>query len=116
VHLVVNSGSLRRVKVTTTHVLMVTIALFSIMVVYMVIDSAINTQELGIYTTESITGQITNHFYCTDENASVDLPLYFFEAMIILLSAKLSYDTKNVPDAINEAALVASGIHIFIYI
>jgi hypothetical protein len=88
---------------------MVTIALFAIMVIYMAVESAVNPEQLGIYTTESITGQITKHFYCTDGNSFVELPLYVFEGLIVLLSAKLSYDTKNVPDAINESTLVAAG-------
>jgi hypothetical protein len=111
VHLVVNSGKLRRVKITTTHVLGFTLVLFAVMVGYMIILSGVDPQRVLVMTSEAITGQATHQYYCTTEHPSLDYALYAFEGLILALSAKLCYDTKDVPDAINEAHIVSGGMY-----
>jgi hypothetical protein len=109
VNMVVNSGKLKRVKITTRHVLIFTAILVFIQVVYMIISSTISPHIVDFTSTTAITGRVTFRHSCISREPAMDYVLYGYEALILLLSAKLCYDTRDVPDAINEAYIVAGS-------
>jgi hypothetical protein len=107
VHLLVNTSGLRRVKITTTQVLLATFAIYAVMVFYMVLVSVFSPPFVEEVVTQLITGQDEFVDYCENPNAVLDYVLYSFEAAVFLMAAKLCYDTKDVPDAINETKSIA---------
>lgn len=57
----------------------------------------------------SNTGQVTSTLSCTNSYPVLDTILYAFEGAFLGGSAMLCYATKDVPDAINEAKVIAIG-------
>ena len=63
--------------------------------------------------TVSITGQTTSSLSCTTDRPALNTVLYSFEGAFLFGSALLCYATKDVPDAINEAKVIALGELLF---
>jgi hypothetical protein len=109
VHLLVNSSGFRRLKITTVQVVMWTAIVIAVMMLYMAVVTAISTPRAFELVTIAVTGQYTYSPYCATANASFDYVLYIYEVLILFSAAKLAFDTKDVPDAINESQIVALG-------
>jgi hypothetical protein len=109
VHLLVNAGGLKRVKISTTQVMLFTFGILGFFVLYMLISTVVSVPHAAMRIRTAITGQDTHIYYCKIDKVGMDYFLYAFEAVILLLAAKLCYDTKNLPDAINETKVVAFG-------
>jgi hypothetical protein len=109
VHILVNAAGMRRMKISTAQVLYASFGLFAILVIYMAASTGVSMPTFTSKITESITGQLTVYHYCYTPNVELDYFLYIFEGLILVLAAKFCYDTKDVPDAINETKVIAIG-------
>lgn len=58
----------------------------------------------------AITGQATSQFTCSSQSPAMMTVLYAFEGAFLAGSGYLCYATKDVPDAINEAKVVALSL------
>ena len=84
-----------------------TLLLSGIMIVYMAITNGLSPPHVGSRYTIAINGQYTYEYFCETKQPVLDWVLYAYEALILVLCCKVCYDTRNVPDAINEAPSVA---------
>jgi hypothetical protein len=113
VHIIVNS-KMKKIKVSSNQVLTFTIFLIAIMVIYMLILTGIDVaRNTTIVHEDPLTGQLIYTNSCTQSDLSLNYALYAYEALILLLSLKVCFDTRNVPDAINESKYIAKGIEFF---
>jgi hypothetical protein len=111
VHLLVNAAGLKRMKISTAQVLGGTAAIVTLLLVYMGISTAISKPHAAMRMTTAITGQDTHIYFCQTDVGALDYVIYAFEAGILLFAAKLCYDTKDLPDAINETKVIAFGTY-----
>eukprot|EP00596_Hydrurales_sp_CCMP1899_P000167 CAMPEP_0119051388 /NCGR_PEP_ID=MMETSP1177-20130426/73021_1 /TAXON_ID=2985 /ORGANISM="Ochromonas sp, Strain CCMP1899" /LENGTH=1001 /DNA_ID=CAMNT_0007030573 /DNA_START=227 /DNA_END=3232 /DNA_ORIENTATION=- len=115
VHMIVNS-KLKKVKVSVYQVLMFTAALFSVIILYMIITTSVNIERHVTTEVENnLTGQYSYEDRCRN-NVLRDMGLYAWEALILLLSLKVCWDTRMVPDAVNEAPFIAKVIFGVVFI
>jgi hypothetical protein len=112
VHLLVNAGGMKRVKISTTQVILFTAGILGFFILYMMISTVVSVPHAAMRIRTAITGQDTHIYYCTADVIGMEYFLYAFEAVILLLTAKLCYDTKDLPDAINETKVMAFGTSI----
>jgi hypothetical protein len=56
------------------------------------------------------TGQILHVPHCVRKNLAYEYALYAYEGLILVLCTKLCYDTRHVPDVLNESPHIASVI------
>lgn len=115
VHLIVNS-KMKKVKISSNQVLAFTIILIAVMIVYMLVLTGVDTAFFeAILFEDPITGQNIYTFVCTQNHLSLNYVLYAYEALVLLLSLKVCFDTRNVPDAINESKYIAKGTSLYVY-
>ena len=109
VHLLVNTGHLfKRKTMATSQVMYATFALYAIVLLYLTVTSVLYFSHIkSTYTESSLTGQIICNQSCYSDNHFVEYALFLFESIILVLAAKVCYDTKDVPDAISESRTVA---------
>jgi 7 transmembrane sweet-taste receptor of 3 GCPR len=112
VQLIVNAKAMKKVKITTTQIIGFTGALIAVSVVLMAFITPLNALSAAWFTREAITGQLTYVYFCQSRNPNLDWILYTYEMVLILVAAKLCYDTRSVPDAVNEAPAIARVIFI----
>ena len=105
-----NSANLKKRKVTTSQVLLLTSVLSGIMIVYMIITNSLNFEKVGSKLTIALNGQHTYEHFCEIKSSALEWVLYGYEGLILLMSVKVCYDTRNIPDAINEAPSIAKII------
>ena len=108
IFLIIKSG-LRRIKVTATHVLSFTAFWYAAWLLYLLFISIFAGPIVLDTVTVSLTGQATSQFTCSSQSPAMMTVLYAFEGAFLAGSGYLCYATKNVPDAINEAKVVALG-------
>jgi 7 transmembrane sweet-taste receptor of 3 GCPR len=110
VHLIVNAKAMKKVKITTPQVMGFTVILIAVMMILMTFITPLNKIDAAWFRREAITGQYTFVYYCKSRDSGVDWILYVYEIILLIVAAKLCYDTRNVPDAVNEAPAIASVI------
>ena len=109
VHLVVNARSMRRVKFTTRKALLLLSAIVLCVSVYMAIANGFSPPRKGAARRVEETGQEVSSYHCRVSIRELDTVLFAFEALLLAVSGKLCYDTKNVPDAVNETTSIVIG-------
>lgn len=110
VHLIVNAKSMKKVKITTWQVVTFTAMLDAVLVVIMVFLTPLNRLSVHSYFTVEVNGRHTNFYACESNNWKLDFILYAYEMVLLLSAFKLCYDTRKVPDAVNEAPQIAKVI------
>ena len=108
IFIIVKAG-MRRKKVSAAHILFIMGVLYLFWVVYLALYSAFAPPIVIVTLTTAITGQVTETRECRRGTNGVDVILISAESLILLLSAILCYLTRDVPDAINEAQVIAGG-------
>ena len=76
----------------------------------MLIENSLNLPHIGSKYTIAINGQYTYQYFCESNSIALEWTLYAYEGLILLLCTKVCYDTRSIPDAINEAASIAKII------
>ena len=112
IFIIVKAG-MRRKKVSAAHILLIMGVLYLFWLVYLALYSALAPPTVIVTLTTAMTGQITEIRECRRGTAGVDVILISAESLILLLSAILCYLTRDVPDAINEAQVIAAGEFLF---
>ena len=108
IYILVKSG-LRKRKVTVTQVLSVTITAYTFFVLYLILYTLLSKEHVERSDSISITGQITVMLSCNNSAIGFDIALSVLEGVILLATVALCYCTRDVPDAINEAYVIAPG-------
>jgi hypothetical protein len=70
----------------------------------------LNRLSVQSYYTVAVNGQHTFFYACESDNWKLDFILYAYEMVLMIASFKLCYDTRKVPDAVNEAPQIAKVI------
>lgn len=94
---------------TATHVLSFTAVWYIWWVVYLLFYTIFARSTIHDERVVSMTGLVTSTLSCTNSYPVLDTILYSFEGAFLFGSAMLCYATKDVPDAINEAKVIALG-------
>jgi hypothetical protein len=109
VHMVVNASHLRHVKFTTNKALSLYGGIVFAMLLYLAIVSGISAPQKRTLAVIEITGQVVRSHHCAVPLRVLDTIIYVLEAVLLALTTKLCYDTKDVPDAVNEAKPIVIG-------
>jgi hypothetical protein len=109
VHMIVNRGALKRVKITTMQIVMMTLASVCVMAFYLVLYSAVGKPTMGYIEVELITGNVLLKPTCQTEIVIFDYAVYVLEGIALAVASYLCYATKDIPDAVNESKYVAMG-------
>lgn len=102
VHLIMNAKTIKKIRITTLQIIGVIGCFSSISIVFMTFLSALNPFIIDYDLNISITGQPIYDYHCESKNVKLDWFLYSYEILLLLISTKLCYDTRRLPDAINE--------------
>jgi len=114
--LMIVSGGLRKVKITTTQVVRYTIALVCIPVVILVLYSAIGNPHVAYIVVPLVTGNNLLKPYCTTTMPGFDSALYAVEAVALAVATYLCYRTKDTPDAVNESKFIALAVFLIVFV
>jgi hypothetical protein len=109
VHLIVNTGGFRRTKISTVKVFGATSTVYALMLLYFIIVTIVSPPKAYDHVETNVSGLVKHTAYCASPSPAQDYILYAFEALVLVVAAKLCFDTKDVPDAINETQIVALG-------
>jgi hypothetical protein len=109
VHLIVNAKNFKQVKFSTGKALKLNMLIVFVTCVYLLVVCGISTPHMDTISTTTITGQVVSYHSCVVPVQFLDTILYVFEALLLALTTKLCYDTKDVPDAVNEAKPIVIG-------
>jgi ABC-type branched-subunit amino acid transport system substrate-binding protein len=107
VHLLVNNN-FKKLKITSVQCIFFILLLLSVSLLNMIVITSVYTPHVKSYYSTFITGQYTYYYYCTTE--TYDWALFTYEMIILLVSVKLCYDTRSVPDAVNESKVISKVI------
>jgi hypothetical protein len=105
----VNSKSLKRVKITTTDVLKMLFVIQLVVVIYLFVLTYVGNPHRS-YVSHTSSNQTTHELRCSFEEPAIHTALFAIEAVILIVGAKLCWATKDVPDAVNEAKFIAMAI------
>ena len=108
IYILVKSG-LKKRKVTATQVVSVTMMAYVFWVSYLILYSFLRTKHVQTSESSSITGQVTLMSSCDNDAIGFDIALSTLEGAILISTIVLCYSTRDVPDAINEAYIIALG-------
>ena len=108
IYILVKSG-LKKRKVTATQVVSVTMMAYVFWVSYLILYSFLRTKHVQTSESSSITGQVTLMASCDNDAIGFDIALSTLEGIILISTIVLCYSTRDVPDAINEAYIIALG-------
>jgi hypothetical protein len=109
VHMIVNRGALRRVKISTMKIVSLTLASVAVMLAYLVLYSAAGRPRKVFVDVSLITGNVQHKPICQTTVAVFDYVVYALEGLALLVASYLCYATKDIPDAVNESKFVAMG-------
>jgi hypothetical protein len=106
VYIIVNLSKLKKIKITNKHTLYVILGFFVMLLFYLLGVIVFDTIYVDKITKTFINGQIIYEPFCNNYNL-VDYILWALESSILIITAKIAYDTRNIPDTINESKLIA---------
>lgn len=109
VYIIVNLSKLRKIKITNTHTLRAIFSFFVMMVIFLMGMIVFRTIYVDTVSKTYINGQVVYENFCNSYK-TVDYILWSFEGPILVITAKLAYDMRNIPDTINESKLIAMCI------
>ena len=108
IFILVKSGFRKR-KVTATQVVSFTMIAYAFFVLYLILYTFLRPKRVTTTGSSSITGQVTLTSSCDNNAIGLDIALSTLEGVILLATIVLCYCTRDVPDAINEAYIIALG-------
>ena len=108
IFIIIKSG-LRRIKVTAAQVLSFTGFWYASLIIYLIFNTVFAPALVLDSISVAINGQATRSLSCTTSKPALQTVLYIWEGLFLGGSALLCYATKDVPDAINEAKVIALG-------
>ena len=108
IYVIVKSG-LRRRKITGRGILTISAVCYICWILYLTFYYNLYPPRVVARYSTAITGQLTTSYYCSRGNDAVEVALLAVECLVLLASAALCYFTRDIPDAINEARVIAFG-------
>lgn len=115
VNKVLNSQSLKRVKISNNFVLAVMALVILALGVYLAVATGIGRPRV-IYTVVVTNNQAVVSMTCGLYYPQFETTLFVIEAVLLAWGARLCYATQNVPDAINESKFIAGTMSIIVLI
>jgi hypothetical protein len=113
---VINSGGLKRVKITNTDIFLYGCVAVGLVTTYLAILDGVAKPhvKMSVFT---LNNQDTHHFYCDEYISEMEDALFGVEAFLILWGIRLAFATRNAPSVVNESASVAaaSGVIIVLF-
>jgi ABC-type branched-subunit amino acid transport system substrate-binding protein len=108
VHMIINT-TMKRVKITTNHVLIMIAAITALLAIYLTIFTVVGKPHVVLTVRDD--GQLaTSHlFSCQDSNGTFAIVLYVLEAVSLAYGVRLCMATKNAPGAVNESGAFGLG-------
>eukprot|EP00596_Hydrurales_sp_CCMP1899_P000319 CAMPEP_0119034848 /NCGR_PEP_ID=MMETSP1177-20130426/1866_1 /TAXON_ID=2985 /ORGANISM="Ochromonas sp, Strain CCMP1899" /LENGTH=916 /DNA_ID=CAMNT_0006992625 /DNA_START=611 /DNA_END=3364 /DNA_ORIENTATION=+ len=113
IFIIIKSG-LRRIKITARNVLLFTACFYMGWILYLMFFSIFALPTILTQITTALNGQATVIRSCQAPVPGVAVALYVVEGIFLLASAVLCYVTRAVPDAINEAQVIAISLTIYV--
>ena len=115
VNKVLNSQSMRRVKISNNFVLAIMLAASTVLGIYLAIATSVG-QPRVVFTEVVKNNQATVSMTCGLKYPQFETVLFVIEAVLLVWGARLCYATQNVPDAINESKFIAASMSIVVLI
>jgi hypothetical protein len=114
IHRVVNNKTLKRIKISGRYVAGLTVCAVGCLCGYLAIATAVGRPHTSDVTT-TVSNQTTREAFCAMDVSQFQTALFVVEAVALLYGARLCWATKDVPDAINESKMIASGLTILMF-
>lgn len=114
--MIVNNTSVRKVKISTSQALIITMGVIIAFLIYIAI-----IQGLGDTRVEYIVEYLGKLQYkrspiCVNDMGSMITALYILEAALIAQGGRLCYLTRNVPDSVNDSKAIATATYTIIFL
>lgn len=106
---VVNTKSLKRIKVSEMRVVIITAIATAAVCVYLMISTVVGWPHLTFHSVTAANQTVRDEF-CNLTYSQFQTTLFVLEGAALVYGTFLCYKTKDVPDAINEAKSITSAI------
>lgn len=108
VNMLVNTRTLKKIKITNTDILKIMSACVFCACVYLAIMQGVGQPHLS-HANSTISNQLTSVKFCHFEHSGFQTALFVVEFLVLLTGARLCWAVKNVPDSVNESKFIAGG-------
>eukprot|EP00607_Mallomonas_marina_P000459 CAMPEP_0182439180 /NCGR_PEP_ID=MMETSP1167-20130531/86280_1 /TAXON_ID=2988 /ORGANISM="Mallomonas Sp, Strain CCMP3275" /LENGTH=781 /DNA_ID=CAMNT_0024632823 /DNA_START=33 /DNA_END=2383 /DNA_ORIENTATION=- len=111
---VVNSG-FRKVKITMQQVQYILLGGLIVFCIYLAVDTIYSRPHLAYE--EYFDGHNTVRLMkCTNDRQDMTIALFTFEALLIAFGARLCWNTKDAPGAVNDARFIAMAMYLILFV
>jgi ABC-type branched-subunit amino acid transport system substrate-binding protein len=108
VHCIVNTKTLRRVKFTAGDAMKILSSIVGCTIIYLIFASAFGQPHLH-HQTSVVSNQETIEESCSMQNAQYQTALFAAEFVLLIVAFWVCWETRNVPDVVNESKLISTG-------
>jgi ABC-type branched-subunit amino acid transport system substrate-binding protein len=108
VHCIVNTKTLRRVKFTAMDAFKILSGIVLFTVILLIVSSAFGQPHLH-YQTAVVSNQETIQDYCSMRLPQFQTTLFALEFVLLSVSFWVCWETRNVPDVVNESKVISTG-------
>jgi hypothetical protein len=115
VHCIINTRQLRRVTFSVFDAFKILIYIVLAATAYMVIATIIGEPYVRLLTT-TMANQDTITKYCGMHLRQYQLALYACEAVLLIIGFHICWETRNVPDIVNESKQISSAMSVIVLV
>jgi hypothetical protein len=108
VHCIVNTKTLRRVKFTAGDAMKILSSIVGMTIIYLIFALAFGQPHLH-HQTSVVSNQETIEESCSMQNAQYQTALFAAEFVLLIVAFWVCWETRNVPDVVNESKLISTG-------
>jgi ABC-type branched-subunit amino acid transport system substrate-binding protein len=108
VHCIVNTKTLRRVKFTAGDAMKILSSIVGCTIIYLIIASAFGQPHMQHHTSV-LSNQETIEESCAMEIPEFQTALFAAEFVLLMIAFWVCWETRNVPDVVNESKVISTG-------
>jgi hypothetical protein len=108
VHCIVNTRKLVRVTFSAYHAFRLLVVIVTCIIAYLAVMQSIGKPHMR-YLESVVENQQTNTAYCALEFSQFQTALYAVELVLMVVSFRVCWEIRNVPDVVNESKQISTG-------
>jgi hypothetical protein len=109
VHCIVNTRKLVRVTFSAMHAFRLLVGIVTAIVVYLAVTQVVGYPHMSHQITV-VANQATDVRFCAMKYSQFQTALYFAEALMLIVSFRVCWEIRNVPDVVNESKQISTAM------
>lgn len=114
--MIVNNTTVRKVKISTSQALFITMGVIIAFLIYIAIIQGLGNTRVEYIVQYLGKLQYKKYPICVNDMTSMTTALYVLEAALIAQGGRLCYLTRNVPDSVNDSKAIATATYTIIFL